>query len=415
MDSLKKTLENMVLEIRNSLRGNYKKRMQTGDEKRPFLKPRGIGRSGASAFYSGKIQRRVTRRPSAALAPIAKAWFKAEAHKSARGNGHQLLLYLSRLFASSTFTAFCAPLLVCLAYASAPQSLAAPEHRVALNTLAARLGLDAPVRNALRATLGSVRRASFELDSRRFFFDGTLIWLNAKCVAHGGDWAITECDAVNIVVPLLYPANALVTRRIQTVVIDPGHGGMDTGATDRHGILEKEIVLDIARRVRSKLEACGIDVRLTRSKDQELQLQERIDLARKFTADILVSVHLNSASNGDARGVETYALPGEGFPSTSSTRGAYSRCVGNHHDAANTLLAYYVHRGVLFQTGAQDRGLKRARFELLRDAPCPAALIECGFVSNRTEAALLMDSAYRDAIAEGITRGILTFISKTNG
>jgi N-acetylmuramoyl-L-alanine amidase len=83
---------------------------------------------------------------------------------------------------------------------------------------------------------------------------------------------------------------------------------------------------------------------------------------------------------------------------------------GNGDDAANTLLAYFIHKGVLAQTAAADRGVKRAGFQVLREAPCPAVLVECGFISNRREEEKLMQSLYRDSLAEGIAQGILTYV-----
>ena len=85
---------------------------------------------------------------------------------------------------------------------------------------------------------------------------------------------------------------------------------------------------------------------------------------------------------------------------------------GNRNDAANTVLGYYVHKGLMLNANSADRGIKRARFQVLRDAPCPAVLIECGFLSNDRQEAKLLDPSYADKIAEGLTRGILIYLER---
>jgi N-acetylmuramoyl-L-alanine amidase len=255
----------------------------------------------------------------------------------------------------------------------------------------------------------------FEPGSRKLAVSGILIWMNASCLARGRDWTIAGCDAARIVDPLLRPRQVLASQRVRTVVLDPGHGGQDQGAAGARRVLEKKVVLDIARRVRSRLQACGVGVKLTRPKDETLALGARTAAAAAWGADVLVSIHLNSARNRDARGVETYVIASEGFASTAAARGDLRPCPGNDHEAASTVLAYFVHKGVLAQTRTPDRGIKHARFEILRSAPCPAALIECGFVSNPTDEARLIEARHRDAIAEGIARGILTYINRTGG
>jgi len=198
-----------------------------------------------------------------------------------------------------------------------------------------------------------------------------------------------------------------------TVVLDPGHGGTDPGAIGISGVKEKDLELDVAGRVRRRLQASNIRTRLTRSGDQTVSLRDRSTRARSWGAGLFVSIHANSAANAAARGAESYILPAHGFASTSGSASRWSTCDGNAFDAANMLLAFHTHKGMVLNTGADDRGIRRARFQVLREANCPAVLVECGFLSNRAEERRLRESAYREKLAEGITQGILTMIGQT--
>ncbi len=196
------------------------------------------------------------------------------------------------------------------------------------------------------------------------------------------------------------------------VVLDPGHGGADSGTIGPQNLFEKQIVLDISKRVKRKLNASNVAVRMTRDKDTTLTLQERPKLAARWGADAFVSIHANSATSKRACGIETFVIPGAGFPSTSSNTPDKKAYPGNNNDAVNTLLAGFIQQGILAQTKAPDRGVKRARFSVLRDANCPAVLVEVGFLSNPTEATQLNTESYRDRVAEGIAQGILTYLVK---
>jgi N-acetylmuramoyl-L-alanine amidase len=110
--------------------------------------------------------------------------------------------------------------------------------------------------------------------------------------------------------------------------------------------------------------------------------------------------------------VETYVIAGTGHPSTGGGRADHKAYRGSRHEAASLLLGYYMHSRVLRCTGAEDRGVKRSRFYVLREAPCPAALIECGFLSNPDEAAAVRDVRYRRELANGISEGILRYLAE---
>jgi N-acetylmuramoyl-L-alanine amidase len=120
---------------------------------------------------------------------------------------------------------------------------------------------------------------------------------------------------------------------------------------------------------------------------------------------------MNSAGNTAAAGLETYIVPAEGVPSTAGGRGSTKRVVGNSNDELNSVLSYLIQRDMLGATKAADRGVKRARFDVLTGATCPAVLIECGFLSNTAENARLQTPSYRQSLAKGIASGIKNYVA----
>lgn len=252
-------------------------------------------------------------------------------------------------------------------------------------------------------------------DGRRARLMGALVWLQHPLTAEQlRAGALHRRDAVGTVDvvfrPYLYLANAPISGPI---VLDPGHGGVDGGATGFRGLLEKQLTLDVARRVRARLAVAGLKVEMTREDDRLVELDARAAFAAARGASLLVSIHFNAATETESRGVETYVLPAAGFPPTAAGRSGissrYAATPGNAFDAANAALGFQLQRNMVRAAGTMDRGLKRARFLVLRDAPCPAALVECGFLTNPVDAALIADPAHRQRLAEGIARGILEY------
>jgi N-acetylmuramoyl-L-alanine amidase len=248
--------------------------------------------------------------------------------------------------------------------------------------------------------------------NRRVRINDMSIYMNDPLRSTPGKLTISDADAHTVLAPILGTPVLQEIGERPCVVLDPGHGGPDPGASGYHRTVEKRLALDIARRVRRKLGGTGIDVHLTRDRDHGLTLQGRVASARSRRADMFISIHLNSGDNRRAQGIETFVLPARGYPSTSNGTKSHARYPGNDFDALNTLLASCVHKGVLSRTDATDRGVRRARFSVLRNATFPAVLMECGFLSNHGEAQQLRHREYRDLVAEGITRGILTYVSK---
>lgn len=195
------------------------------------------------------------------------------------------------------------------------------------------------------------------------------------------------------------------------IVIDAGHGGDDSGARSKiPDVREKDVTLDIARCVSTQLTAAGQQVYLTRDRDVSVSLGERTRIAARHHAQLFVSIHANSSpTNQFALGAETYILPVPGFNGiTDNAHGPTNACPGNRFDEANALLGYAIHRRLAPVT-AMDRGLKRARYFVLKEAPCPAVLVECGFLTNTNDATRLGNTAYRRKLADEITAGLLGY------
>ena len=174
------------------------------------------------------------------------------------------------------------------------------------------------------------------------------------------------------------------------VMIDPGHGGRDPGAVGIGGLQEKNVILPISRRVAALLEQNGVQAVMTRSDDRFISLRGRTDMASRARANLFVSIHANaiSLSRPDVNGVETY------------------------YYSSGQRLAQTIHRSMLQSTGMRDRGVKRARFYVLRNTSMPAVLVEVGFVTGREDAPRLSDPRFRDQMAEAIARGILQYVQQ---
>lgn len=265
-------------------------------------------------------------------------------------------------------------------------------------------------------------RLRFEDRERDFRHDGLRVFMSAVVVSERDTLWVGRSDAVTLLAPLLRPADFLAKLPAappKLIVLDPGHGGTDPGKQNRRLRLnEKDMTLDVARRLKPLLEKAGYRVRLTRETDRRfsnhpaVDLQMRADFANDAGADLFVSIHFNAVEPRDAArvtGTETYVLPPPGVLSTADerpdtmTNRAYP---GNGHDAANVLLGAHLHRRFIAGLGQSDRGYKRARFAVLRFVECPAVLIEAAYLSNDTEAAKVGTAAFRQKVAEAIAQGI---------
>ncbi len=175
------------------------------------------------------------------------------------------------------------------------------------------------------------------------------------------------------------------------VCLDPGHGGGDNGAVGTSGLLEKNINLDIAIRVKSNLENYGYKVILTRYDDTYISGKERVEIASQNQANIFISIHNNESDLKDTSGTETYFSPDS--------------------SAASRSLANYIQGELIFQLGSKNLGIKEAGFYVLNNTHMVSALVQGLFMSNPGDEEKLRDRFYKDKISTGISGGIINFIS----
>ncbi|MDF1811701.1 MAG: N-acetylmuramoyl-L-alanine amidase [Verrucomicrobiales bacterium] len=227
-----------------------------------------------------------------------------------------------------------------------------------------------------------------------------------------GHALISTVDLAKLIDPVVRPSYIKKPIDFDTVVIDPGHGGHDTGAKGRKGF-EKNYNLDLSLRLKSALERRGFRIVMTRSDDRFIELGHRVAIANAQKRAIFISIHHNSTAGRTATGVETYALAPQGTASTNEANraGWSSSLSGNIRDAENIALATAVHAHVIHDLKPTDRGIKRARFNVLRGINKPAILYEGGFLTNPTEAAKIHDPAYRQRTAESIANAVVKFKS----
>ena len=187
--------------------------------------------------------------------------------------------------------------------------------------------------------------------------------------------------------PQITPRRSLRKGKI-VVIIDPGHGGKDSGAIGIGGVLEKDVILPISKRITEVLERNGIQVIMTRGSDYFVTLPGRVTMAQRANADVFVSIHANSAgaNRPEVSGLETY-----------------------HYDSG-LRLAQIVHSKILQSLNVRDRNVRKARFYVLRKTSMPSILVETGFLTGRDDAAKLRTSAYQNQMADAIAQGILQYL-----
>ncbi|OBQ13188.1 N-acetylmuramoyl-L-alanine amidase [Anabaena sp. AL09] len=187
--------------------------------------------------------------------------------------------------------------------------------------------------------------------------------------------------------PQITPRRDLRKGKI-VVIIDPGHGGKDSGAIGIGGVLEKDVILPISKRITEVLERNGIQVIMTRDSDYFVTLPGRVTMAERANADVFVSIHANSAgaNRPEVSGLETY-----------------------HYDSG-LRLAQIVHSKILQSLNVRDRKVRKARFYVLRKTSMPAILVETGFLTGRDDVAKLRTSAYQNQMADAIAQGILQYL-----
>jgi N-acetylmuramoyl-L-alanine amidase len=190
--------------------------------------------------------------------------------------------------------------------------------------------------------------------------------------------------------PVPQPSTRPIPRGRVVVLIDPGHGGKDPGAIGIGGVREKDIILPISQRIAEVLQQNGVQVVMTRNSDYFVSLPGRVQMAERVGADVFVSIHANSAGAGrpEVSGLETY-----------------------YYDNGLSL-ARVVHNNILQSVNVRDRGVRRARFYVLRKSSMPSILVEAGYLTGRDDVAKLRNAAYQRQMADAIARGILQYLRR---
>jgi len=253
------------------------------------------------------------------------------------------------------------------------------------------------------------RPLEFVSGSREAIINGARSWLCFPVVEQDGKSLVTRTDVAKTIEPLVRPHRVPDVGKVQTVVLDPGHGGHDKGQVSRYGA-EKDFALDVARKLRTILQAKGLRVIMTREGDYFVPLEVRAKIANSARDSIFVSIHFN-ATNDDpnATGFEIFSFTPRGAPSTSDGNVAarsFNMQPGSSVDAQSMALSACIYHSVLGQLREYDRGIKRARFAVLRLTKVPAVLIEGGFLTERGESKLISNKDWRAKLAGAIGVGI---------
>src|SRR5881296_463168 len=254
----------------------------------------------------------------------------------------------------------------------------------------------------------------FVRGSREVMINGARSWLCFPIIEHDGRFLVSRTDLAKTIEPLVRPQRVPNAGKVETVVLDPGHGGHDKGALSRFGS-EKDFALDVARTLRPLLQAKGLRVIMTREGDYFVPLEVRAQIANAARNSIFVSIHFNATDRDpDATGFEIFSFTPLGAPSTSDgavAPSSLSTQPGSAVDAQSMALSACIYHSMLGHIPEFDRGIKRARFAVLRLTRVPAVLIEGGFLTERGESRLIANKDWRDKLAAAISVGIENYHS----
>jgi N-acetylmuramoyl-L-alanine amidase len=259
-------------------------------------------------------------------------------------------------------------------------------------------------------------RLVFDADSAQAEINGVNVRLSFPVAKANGTLLIAQLDLDKTIRPLLFPSRYSEPKKITTICLDPGHGGKDSG--NRIGSLffahsEKTYTLALALELRDQLRRDGFNVVLTRTKDTFVELPARPSIANRTGADLFVSLHFNATEAGknQVEGPETYCITPVGASSSNAQgEGAGSgAATANRFENNSLLFAYQMEKSLVQNLHVEDRGVRRARFAVLRDAAMPAILIEGGYMTHPSEGKKIFDPAYRKQMAAAIVKGILAY------
>jgi len=293
---------------------------------------------------------------------------------------------------------------------------------------------------ARRAKLSKGRSYfAFHVGTDSAIVNGRIEKLSHPVVFYAGAVVIPSDFAIERMGKILGPPSVATKRlppliqkyAIRKIIIDPGHGGKDPGAIGRSGLREKDVVLDIARRVRDELNGNGIDVIMTRDRDEFISLYRRTRIANDNDADFFVSIHANANRARSLRGFEVYYLSpavDDSARAVEAAENAFLKFDDSSFYFRNTSLeatlwdlvytenreesielARYISKAVDDSTYLRNRGVKCARFYVLRGVRMPSVLVEVGYLSNSTEEANMRKLSFRQEVASAIVRGILNY------
>jgi N-acetylmuramoyl-L-alanine amidase len=202
---------------------------------------------------------------------------------------------------------------------------------------------------------------------------------------------------------------AALNPGLPVVVIDPGHGGRDQGAT-ANALVEKDLTLDLAFRTERLLQTYGFKTVLTRRDDTFLSLIDRAEMANKYERSLFVSLHFNKSESSAATGIETYYASQKVLPEPQWTwAGFFNKPQANDDVDTGENFAGYVQTALVSRTEAGNRGIKPKALYVVRHTKVPAILVEGGFISNLFEARLIATPQYRDRLAAAVVEGVIQY------
>ncbi len=250
-------------------------------------------------------------------------------------------------------------------------------------------------------------KMTFKVDSRMASINGLVVWLSFPIAQKNNNVFISPIDIKTVVEPIILPPKDSVSVKTYKICIDPGHGGKDPGNIEGKNY-EKTYTLTLALEIKRQLEKEGFKVVLTRTRDKFVDLSDRANVANASGANLFLSIHFNSSDTKYVKGIESYCMTPEDAASTNvgSNNSSKSKMPGNRNDAKNMFLAYCVQKSLVKTIGSEDRGIKRARFAVLKEATMPAVLVECGFMSSPEDMQKILDVTWRKEIARGIVNGL---------
>jgi len=284
-----------------------------------------------------------------------------------------------------------------------------------LAKVAGALGMKYQISKDLKDAILSSRwtKVRFKQDSRLLLLNNYKIFLGYAVALHKGRLFLSTHDFDKAIKPLLTPQVFTDIPDLKTIVIDPGHGGKNPGCINKSlGMVEKDMTLDLARRLQRLLELRNYRVFLTRTSDRTVPNGNRPLFASKMKADLFVCLHFNSVESRSVKGIETYTFTPKNQPSTARSRLVEEdrkAFPANRDDPWSTLSAFYVQRQLIKSMRGIDRGLKKARFSMMIDIQCPGFLVEGGFFSNFEEAKKIKTASHRTRLAEAVMQGVTTY------